>query len=166
MLKVQRKLRPLSAFFMFLGILALLFVGYALSLTLNSFVALHWVALVGIFFAVLFQPSTMPMVSTLVLGFFVDGFESTPFGFYALGFLFVHQMVYYQRRFLLRRPFNVIWTGFVVDTLLMSVILCTIMWLTDIVPTLRLLFSLVVLWTVFPVVYVVMNRLLSGLEED
>ena len=166
MIKSKRKLRPLSSFFVFLSILGLLFVGYGISLSLGNFVALHWIALIGVFFAVLFQPSVIPMVSTLLLGLFVDGFEATPFGFYALGFLFVHHMVYYQRRFLLRRPFNVIWTGFVINTSLMAALLSCVMWFMDTLPTLRLLFSLIVLWTLFPVVYMVMNRLFQGLEED
>ena len=166
MLKTDRKLRPLSSLVVFATLLALMFVGYGLSISLGNFAALHWVVAVGVFFFVLFQPAAIPMTSTMVLGLFIDGLESTPFGFYALGLLALHQLAFYQRRFLLRRPFNVIWTGFVMDTLVMALLLSVIMWMRDVMPDMRLLVSLGVLWALFPVFYVVMNGLYEHLIEE
>lgn len=166
MIKTPKKLRPLSSVLIFVGFLIVMFIGYGLSIGLNNIVSLHWIVLIGIFFNVLFRPSVQPLFLTLILGLFVDGFESTPFGFYALGFLLMHQMIYYQRRFLLRRPFNVIWAGFMIDTFVMGALLATVMWIMEGVPTVRLLISLGVLWAVFPVCYMFMNRVFESLEED
>lgn len=100
-------------------------VPFALAFVLVLMTAVPWpvpgissiepsLALITVFFWGVNRPDLFPPVAAFLLGLVQDILAGAPLGLHALVLLAAHGMVVSQRRHLVRRPFAVVWCGFVV----------------------------------------------------
>ncbi|MBM3482453.1 MAG: rod shape-determining protein MreD [Alphaproteobacteria bacterium] len=68
--------------------------------------------LIGLYFWTLYQPQRLPYWSTFLIGLAQDLLLGLPPGQGALALLLVQGLIASQRRFLLSKPFLVVWWGF------------------------------------------------------
>ena len=111
--------------------LLLLLVSFVLTvphnfLSFGSFTPFY--SLIIIYYWFLFFPKTLPVLAIFILGIFQDVMFGFHLGFSSLSLVMYWLIVGYYKRFLLNKPFNVIWIGFVLCSLyivlLQSFILC------------------------------------------
>jgi rod shape-determining protein MreD len=76
--------------------------------------------LTAIFYWVVHRPDLMPRLLVFLVGLFEDVLTAAPIGLHALLFLLLHAGVLAERRFLLGKPFPVVWLGFAAAMLAIS----------------------------------------------
>lgn len=68
--------------------------------------------LMSIYLWAVHHPNLMPAYAVFLIGFLQDTLIGTPIGLHITTYLMVYGIVIWQRRFLVGKPFAVIWVGF------------------------------------------------------
>jgi rod shape-determining protein MreD len=68
--------------------------------------------LMSIYLWAVHHPNLMPAYAVFFIGFLQDALIGTPIGLHTITYLMVFGIVVWQRRFLVGKPFVVIWVGF------------------------------------------------------
>lgn len=68
--------------------------------------------LMSIYIWTVHHPRLMPTYAVFLVGFLQDTLVGTPIGLHIVTYLMVYGLVVWQRRFLVGKPFAVIWVGF------------------------------------------------------
>ncbi|MEE8393902.1 MAG: rod shape-determining protein MreD [Rhodospirillales bacterium] len=96
--------------------------GLTLTLVLASILPLHIpgyarvvpaLPLIAVYFWAVYRPNLLPAYAVFLIGLLHDSLSGTPIGMNAVILLVVYGAVISQRRFLVGKPFVIVWMGFV-----------------------------------------------------
>lgn len=102
--------------------------GYILTEIVDSLWFNPWLLTIGVFYWTLYYPRSTPIWFALILGLLEDGLSGTPFGLYGIGILLMHYLTYHQRQSLVHSPSTVIFTGFLINSFMVNLVMALIMW--------------------------------------
>ena len=103
---LSRQLTPflLTLFFVVLGVVSVQAPGWARVAPLLSLMAIyHWAV---------YRLDLMPGYAVFFIGFVQDALSGTPIGLMTLVYLGVYGVIVSQQRYLIGKPFSIVWLGF------------------------------------------------------
>lgn len=125
-----------------------------------------WLVAAGVFCWAVFNPSFLRWPTVLLLGLMQDFVVGTPLGVYALGLLVVYRLTLQQRKFLLGRPFKVVWLGFAVELAAAMLVQTVVLYVIDMPITVWLPVTWAMSVVLFPPVYLLMRAVHRPASEQ
>lgn len=118
----------------------------------------HWgsiapsLGLAAVFYWSIYRPDLFRPMAVFALGLMNDILHFLPIGLSACVFLTVHQLSYTNRRFFIGQVFYMLWTGFIVATLLSMVMTWSVMsfYNAQLMPILPVIMQSLLTLAIFP----------------
>ncbi|MDJ0948629.1 MAG: rod shape-determining protein MreD [Alphaproteobacteria bacterium] len=125
-------------------------------------------SLIALYHWAIYRPDLMPAIGVFAVGALLDVVTGASLGVNTLVLLIVYAMALSQRRFLLDKPFSLIWAGFVLTAVFAGLLYWVILSLLNnalLNPT-RLIVQLGITVAIFPAVSWLLARLQQAVVRD
>jgi rod shape-determining protein MreD len=106
----------------FISVLMLIIINHAVFNVPNLMWSMPWLSTIGVFFWAIFAKKEFQFAQVFMLGVLEDIIVGTVFGFHAFLLIVAYRIALQQQKYLVGKPFKVIWFGFTLTLIFVFVV--------------------------------------------